>query len=374
MTAITKIRVQGLRSLRDVEFEPGRVTVLLGANGSGKSNLLTALQMAAVSVTGGLRVFVGRAGGADALLHYGSKTTEKLSLRFEFSDEHGIASAYTAELAHAADDSLVYVEECLEAPGLAPRSLGQGHLESRLPAAAREPQDELARATNWWLQRLSYFHFHDTSPRSALRTPANAEDDRYLRSDGSNLAAYLRALLESEGGDARAAWKRISMLVRRVAPFIAELAPATTHFESTHGASRPSRIRLDWIDERGERFGVHHLSDGTLRAIALITALAQPAAQLPAFISIDEPELGLHPAAIGLLVELVRAASVRSQIVLATQSPALLDHFAPEEVVIVERANGESQLRRLEPSELTDWLDDYRLSDLYDKNLLGGRP
>jgi predicted ATPase len=135
-----------------------------------------------------------------------------------------------------------------------------------------------------------------------------------------------------------------------------------------------SAVRLDWVDERDSIFGPHELSDGSLRAIALITALAQPAARLPAFITIDEPELGLHPAALGLLIELIRSVSSRCQVVLSTQSPLLLDMVDEEEVVVVERNNGETHLKRLARTELAAWRDEYTLSELYAKNVFGGSP
>ena len=114
------------------------------------------------------------------------------------------------------------------------------------------------------------------------------------------------------------------------------------------------------------------LSDGTIRFIALVTALLQP--DPPSIIVIDEPELGLHPSAIALLAETIRAASARSQIVVATQSALLLDGFEPNEVVVVERDNGHSVFKRLDESQLQEWLVDYSLGQLWLKNLLGGRP
>jgi predicted ATPase len=245
-------------------------------------------------------------------------------------------------------------------------SLGAGHFESRLSEA--EATNVTARSTRWLLNRMNYFHFHDTSAAAAIRGHSRAEDTRHLRSDGGNLAAYLLALKESDDADTRAAWQRVTGLIRKVAPFIKELSP------TVQGNERRS-VRLDWIDDRDEVFGPHHLSDGTLRAIALITALCQPpGGRRPLFLTIDEPELGLHPAAVTLFCGLVRSASPRIQILLATQSPVLLDHFAPEEVVVVERRDGASVFNRLDPTALSMWLEEYSLSDLYDKNVLGGRP
>ena len=212
---------------------------------------------------------------------------------------------------------------------------------------------------------MNFFHFHDTTTHSALRTFSKREHDQTLRSDGMNLAAYLLALKEGEDRDCTVAWHRINKLVTRVAPCVMKLMPTLVN-ENT--------VRLDWIDDQGETLGCHHLSDGTLRAIALITALAQPVDKLPSFISIDEPELGLHPTALTLLSDLVYSAAPHCQILLATQSPALLDLFEVKDVIVTERENGASVFKKLNAEELKVWLDDYSLAKLYNKNVLGGRP
>jgi predicted ATPase len=219
-------------------------------------------------------------------------------------------------------------------------------------------------AVNEWLGRMTFYHFHDTSPQSKLRTHARREDDRYPRSDGSNLAAYLLRLKESDVCADQKAWQRINRHCRHIAPAIKELDPVAVN----------GSVRLDWIDDRDERFGCHQFSDGTLRALALITVLSQPSERLPRLISIDEPELGLHPSAIALVTELCRSISRHTQIVLSTQSTELLDYFNPDEVVVVERQQGETRLTRLSSEALRTWLEDYSLSELYDKGVIGGKP
>ncbi|MBN8229076.1 AAA family ATPase [Corallococcus macrosporus] len=372
--AITRIHVEGYRSLQNVDLEPGRVTVLIGANGAGKSNLLSLLRMVALMRTQSLRRYVGEAGGASALLHYGPKLTRELNIRLEFEQKTG-ANAYVARLGYAAGDTLLFLDETVEHRRAGSdvtklTSLGAGHKESILEEAAGEQGGPTAKTVRWWLSKTNFFHFHDTSFAAPLRQNSRQEDVRFLRSDGSNLAAYLRSLEISEEPAKQAAWRRISQLVRRVAPFIKSLQP--TLVDPAHPDT--SSVRLDWVDERDQLFGPHHLSDGTLRCIALFTALGQPVESLPAFLSIDEPELGLHPAALGILASLVRSTSTHAQILLATQSPALLDLFEPQEVVVTERAQGATTFRRLDPERLKGWLEDYSLSELYEKNVLGGRP
>jgi len=365
---LSAIHITGFGSLADVQLEPGRLTVLIGPNGSGKSNVLRALQMIPLMRTGSLQRFVGQAGGASALLHYGPKRTQALSLRLEFVQEER-RNVYEARLGFAAGDKLMYLDEAVgfqrdpQTP-MATTSLGAGHWESKI-RAAKSDGVATAGAVDFWLSQLTFFHFHDTSMTSALRTHARAEDDQYLRSDGSNLAAYLRRLQQSDDKADGKAWRRINLFVNRIAPVVKELVPTPVD-----GAA----VRLDWIDDQGERFGVHQLSDGTLRAIALITALAQPSARLPKFMSIDEPELGLHPSGIRLLAELARTVSRHTQVLFATQSTTLLDYFEPSEVVVVEHEGGASKLRRPNQDVLASWLDDYSLSEVFEKGVIGGRP
>lgn len=365
-----RIRIQGFGSLANVALEPGRLTVLIGPNGSGKSNVLRALQLVPLLRTQSLQRFVGEAGGASALLHYGPKRTQAITLEIEFRQGEQ-RNSYQARLGFAAGDRLLYLDESVgyqphpEAPEKE-TSLGAGHWESQLREQAKAGE-MTARTVDYWLSQLTFFHFHDTSMTSALRTHARAEDDRFLRSDGSNLPAYLARLEQSEEEADKKAWRRINELVRRVAPAVKELCPTPVQ---NGGQS----VRLDWIDDQDERFGAHQLSDGTLRLIALITALAQPTERLPRFISIDEPELGLHPAAITLLAELARSVSRHTQVLFATQSTAFLDHFDPTEVVVVERQHGASVLKRPDAEDLASWLEDYSLSEVFEKGVLGGRP
>lgn len=218
--------------------------------------------------------------------------------------------------------------------------LGSGHPESRLREAS--PEDQSVGAVNRWLGQMTFYHFHDTSTKSRLYTHTRRDDDRYPRTNGSNLAAYLLRLKDSDQGADRNAWQRINRHCRPIARASKEFDPVAAN----------GSVRLDWIDARDERFGCHQLSDGTLRALALITVLSQPTERLPRLISIDEPELGLHPAAIALITELCRSISRHTQVILSTQSTELLDHFTADEVVVVERVDGETQLNRLSTDSL----------------------
>jgi predicted ATPase len=362
---IQQIHIAGFCSLKDVVLELGRLTLLIGPNGAGKSNLLQALRLIPLLRTRSLQSYVADHGFGAALLHYGPKTTEAIEIGVLIRDQ-GSSYRYDARLAFASDDSLYFQTEnvaCLRPDdSWVISTLGGGHRESKLLEAS--PENQTVVAVNRWLGRMTFYHFHDTSAQSKLRTHARREDDRYPRSDGSNLAAYLLRLKESDQDDERKSWQRINRHCRHIAPAIKELDPVAVN----------GSVRLDWIDDRDQRFGCHQFSDGTLRALALITVLSQPTAKLPRLISIDEPELGLHPSAIALIAELCRSISRHTQIILSTQSTELLDHFSADEVVVVESDHGETRLTRLSSDALQRWLDDYSLSELYNKGVIGGKP
>jgi len=143
--------------------------------------------------------------------------------------------------------------------------------------------------------------------------------------------------------------------------------------ESLRWPKKNEKVRLNWR-QKGSDYPLkpQHLSDGTLRFICLTTALLQP--HPPSTIIIDEPELGLHPYAIEILAELIQAASERTQVIVSTQSPALVDYFEPENIVVVNRKQGASTFERMKMEDLSEWLDNYSLGELWRKNIVTGGP
>jgi predicted ATPase len=329
--------------------------------------LLWALEMVRMLAFDGLQLFVSERGGATYLMHYGPRQTAAIDLSLEFATDGG-ENIYQARLGYGADESLIFLDERAgfrktSHQGWAWTFLGAGHRESALREASEK--DVTAKTVRWLLRQINFYHFHDTSRRSPLRTLSFADTSGdYLRSDGSNLPSFLLGLRESKDPAAQASWRRIQGTIRRVAPFIAELTPTEDR----------RNIRLEWIDDKGATFGPAHLSDGTLRALALIAALGQPERGMPLVSCIDEPELGLHPAALELLCGLVSSVAEHHQVIVSTQSPVVLNHFEPRQIVVAEREENATRLRRLDDAALAGWLEDYSLSELYDKNVLGGRP
>jgi predicted ATPase len=136
---------------------------------------------------------------------------------------------------------------------------------------------------------------------------------------------------------------------------------------------QPESIALEWESTNNDYlFSAAELSDGSLRFMCIVTMLLQP--DLPGLILLDEPELGLHPSAVALLAGLLQKAAVRSRVIISTQSAALVSQFQPEDIVVVEQKNNVSIFKRLDPGDVQDWLDEYTLGNLWEKNAIGGRP
>jgi predicted ATPase len=214
------------------------------------------------------------------------------------------------------------------------------------------------------LDRWRLYHFHDTSSSSPFKQACDVQDNRFLRSDGSNLAAFLYTLQTKYP----ASYNLIVSTVRQVAPFFAGfvLSPTVLNEE---------KIRLEWKHAGTDAyFGPSSLSDGTIRFIALATLFLQPIELRPSIILVDEPELGLHPFAITMLANLIRQTSIVTQVIVSTQSALLLDHFDPQEVLVADRINEGTEIRRLVTSDLDSWLEEYSLGQLWEKAELGGRP
>ncbi|OQY49967.1 MAG: hypothetical protein B6247_22355 [Candidatus Parabeggiatoa sp. nov. 2] len=328
---LEKLEIFGFRSLRDIKLELKPINVLIGANGAGKSNLIEVFRLLKSLQNNSLQLYIGKAGGANSLLHYGASVTHAVT-RFE------------------------------EGKSTPKQNLGTAHKESLLNSAEYQ-HDLMTTAVRTQLENSQVFHFHDTSETARLRANCDIENHHTLMSDGSNLAAILYKLRDIK----RPYYERIVKTVRLIAPFFKDfvLKPEIN----------PNYIQLRWRDRNSDyEFRAHQLSDGTLRTMVLITLLLQPESDLPTLIVLDEPELGLHPYAINIIASLIHRVSTQTQMMLATQSSTFLDYFEPEQVIVVEQQQGVSSFKRLEPASLREWLEEYSLSEMWEKNVTGGHP
>ncbi len=365
---LKSITISGFKTICELkDFEPGNLTVLIGPNGAGKSNFISFFRLLSWSLVppGGLQEHVALLGGASTLLHDGPARTRDLQAHLVLETGDG-ENEYAFRLAYAGADTLIYTDEKYRfsrssIPGRAPwKMLGAGHRESAFIAKA-ESGDTTASTIHGLLRKIVVYQFHNTSSTARIRQKWNVEESRRLKEDAGNLAPVLFRLSREHPEY----YRRVLETVRLILPFFADF-----EFDPQF-----DRLLLSWRERKSDQiFTANQAADGMLRILALVTLLQQPEFDLPDVLILDEPELGLHPYAIEVLAGLIRAASKTTQVVLATQSVSLIDRFAPEEIVVVDRPERESRFRRLNDHELADWLDEYTLSELWEKNVIGGRP
>lgn len=366
MRRLQRLTLNGFKSIKAMELELHPLNILIGANGAGKSNLISFFKMLNEMMAGRFQQYIGTSGRAQSLLHFGAKITPQIEATLEFEVDNGV-DTYHMRLFHAAGDTLIFAEETLSflQTGWAfPRTdeLSSGNQETQIIKAADEGKPT-AKTLKFLLDHCRVYHFHDTSSTADVRQSCYAGDDRWLMTDAGNLAALLLRFRKDNKGEA---YHRIIGTIRLIAPFFDDfvLEPDVSN-----------RVILNWREKESDRvFGPHQLSDGTQSTICLATLLLQPEDELPALIVVDEPELGLHPYALNVVAALFSKAALHTQILISTQSSPFLDNFDPEDVITVNREGKESQFKKLNPTELDAWLDEYSLGEVWEKNIIGGGP
>ena len=367
---LTSLSLSGFKSIRRLDaFEPGNLTVLIGANGAGKSNLVSFFRALGhmMSSPTGLQAHLTQTGKAHSWLHDGPGVTSAIDAALQVKTEKG-CNYYKFGLEFAAGDRLYFShEDFLFLPEGTqsmpkPASLGAGHEESRLRERA-ERGEPTPSAIRCMLGRFIIHQFHNTSFTSRMRQAWEISEGRWLKEDAGNLGAFLYRLKNQES--LAPYYARIVQTIRQSLPFFAdfELEPAN------------GQVTLAWREVNSDQvFEAYQAADGMLRFMALVALLQQPADVLPDLLILDEPELGLHPHAITTVAGLIQSVSLEKQVILATQSVTLLNEFKPEDIVVVERQGRESTFRRLDAKLLEEWLTQYSMGELWEKNILGGRP
>jgi predicted ATPase len=369
MDMLKRVVLSGFKSIKSMDLELRPLNVLIGANGAGKSNFISFFKMLNEMMGGRLQQFVGASGRAHSLMHYSPKVTKEITAHLEFEVANG-SDTYDLGLFYIPGDTLLFAEETLawkRADFNGPPkviSLGAGHQETRIRVEA-EQGDPMAKALRYLLNNCRVYHFHDTSSTARVQQFGYVGDNRPLLPDGGNLAAFLYRLQNQDQGFA---YQRIVSTVRMIAPYFEDFALEPE-------SASPRDIMLNWRERESDvLFGPHQLSDGTLRAILLVTLLLQPEEELPRLIIIDEPELGLHPYALNVIASLLQMAANHCQVLVSTQSSTFLDSFDPEDIVVVDRKGKESTFARASVSMLETWLDEYSLGEVWEKNVIGGGP
>ncbi|WP_434687902.1 AAA family ATPase [Pseudanabaena minima] len=392
------ISIKGFKSIKELELDLSPINVLIGANGSGKSNFISFFKLLRwmLQSQGELQFFVGQSGGASSLLFDGVESTTQIETELSFESILGKYD-YSFRLAYAASDTFIFAEERFgeTAPTLNLIDVNEGnkisssdylntnqlvnsslnpdhknlnikkarfssHRESKLIDLSIS-ENQLAKNIFSLIQNFVIYQFHNTSHTARFKRKWDINDNQSLKWDAGNLAPFLLKIKENNS----LYYQRIVESLRQIVPFFDEFALNPIK----------DNVLLQW-KERGTDliFSPNQASDGTLRAMSLVTLLLQPPDSLPDVLILDEPELGLHPYAINIIGSLINSVSNRCQVILATQSPLLVDCFEPEDIIVVERNDRESSFKRLVVEELEDWLEEYSLSELWNKNVIGGRP
>ena len=354
---ISRVVLNGFKSIKNCDIELTNLNVLIGANGAGKSNFISFFRMIKNILDKNLQLYISKQGGPDAILHFGRKVTENISAEIYFGN-----NGYNFALEPTQDNKMVFTHENFWWNLKGDWKINSGHFESE--AETQKNKTQIYKYTVPAMKSWRIYHFHDTGENAPVKQMHNISDNAYIKTDGGNLAAFLHLIKEKHPTE----YNRIVKTIKLAAPFFEDFVLRPNPFNN-------EKIELEWKEkESSVPFKAHYLSDGTLRFICIVTVLMQPEEFMPETIIIDEPELGLHPYAINLLASIIRSVSSERQIIISTQSTDLLNGFEPEDILVTDFSNGETTLRRLDGESLKNWLEDYTLGELWHKNLLGGRP
>jgi len=361
---IDRLKINGFKSLKSVDIKFSDINILIGANGVGKSNFIGFFKFVNKLVNKELELYVAQLGGANKILYFGKRVTKELNFSLLFSP-----NGYQATLIPDNIDGLIFKTESgyffADAIGYNGGTKtypikNVGGKESLLPNVANNSSVNGHIVS--YIKDWKVYHFHDTSKSSPMKQACNINDYYFLDVNGGNLPAFLFFIKKHFENS----YKKIIKTIQRVAPFFQD-------FILEPDIANQDMIRLRWKHKGSDLyFDANDLSDGTIRFICLTTLLLQP--NLPTIILLDEPELGLHPFALQVLASLFRVASNKTQIIASTQSSIFADFFDIEDIIIADTKENATVLKRLDAQEYNEWLEEYSIGEMWQKNLIGGVP
>lgn len=360
--SLDRLTIRGFKSIRELEsFDLKSLNVLVGANGAGKSNFVSFFRMLSALIDGNLDDYIRDSGGISDLLFNGRKATEQMDFVTRFGSR-----GYRFTIKPGPNEGFALTDEAryYESSRSKWWELGSSPDGKSLlvrEATGNSHSSQYSRFVYDAIKSWKIFHFHDTSSTAAMRHAEIVEDNEYLRSDAKNIAPFLLQLRETDN----LIYEEILDACRLVTPYLDDF------LLKPQKLGPKTMVSLTWRT-KGSDYPMqpYHLSDGSMRFICLATALLQP--DPPSTLIIDEPELGLHPEAIRILAELIQSASKRTQLIIATQSPLLLDQFSVEDIIVVNRKDGQSTFERLDRENFNVWLEEYSVGELWTKNVIQG--
>jgi predicted ATPase len=382
MNKISRLKIDGFRRLKAIDLPIRPLMVLIGANGVGKSSLLDSLSLLSASAAGELNSTLSRLGGLTSIATRSIDVNEVTLLVEMAVPEHspleyeislatkgtGYSIAKEVLSQHRGQptpfkhidsrDSQIRYYEADGRGGLVRPAWEHDPLESSLsqvPKMFREPE-ELRRI----LGSASLYHVLDVGPRAPVKLPQQMKPASLPGADGSELVSYLYYLREDEP--------------ERFEAIVDSLKAAFREFEAlSFPPVAAGTLSMTWKDKGLPKpFYIHELSEGTLRFLWLVALLQSPG--LSTITMIDEPEVSLHPELLSLLADLMREASQRTQLVVATHSDRLIRFLRPEEVVVMDASeDGFATATWADTMNIEAWLSEYGLDEVWRMGRMGGR-
>lgn len=344
-TMIDHVTIRNFRSLADVTVPLGPLTVLVGPNASGKSNIINALQMVRGLASDDIRepYFLGRyfdENGAYEQVVWGGESAREISVEVAWATlEHYGNSGYSVSVGKPADTPVVIAERAYLAgeDWLVRKSSGMyihgGVAEGSVP----DMRSVAIVVQHDWdvtpvFDSVRRWAFYQLSPRT-MKQPKPVQKEYRLSEDGSNLSTVIHTLF-SEGAPA---FRQIEEFIRSVLPNVERLLSPIAGSNLTNVALKEHGVPTP--------IGSWGLSDGTLFALALATALYTPLR--PSLLALEAPDTELHPYVLEAIAELLVEASRETQVLVTTHSPYLLDHLPVESLVVVEKKQGATTCRQV---------------------------
>jgi len=343
------IEIKGYKSIKHINLSLLPINILIGANGAGKSNILSFFEFLDNLYNQKLQAYVGHCGGIHKFLFNGIDSTDSISAKIVFDES---INSYSFEVTRSAS-SFVFSKEILW--------YHKDDLEyNDYSKEAGIKYNEYPRATyiKEYITALRKYHFHDTGDKSPFNQSSKiGKDSIELYDKGENLAAFLYQIKQENPK----VFYRIIKTIQSVIPHFLDFVLVP---------DRENNIVLYWKDKYSNyNYDITDFSDGSIRFIALTVLFLQP--NPPRTIIIDEPELGLHPFAIAKLAGLIHTvASDKCQVIIATQSAELIANFQPKDIIAVDNIQGETKITRLDNELYKGWLEEYTLDELWKRNII----
>lgn len=371
---LTRLSVQGFRSLKDVTWEPGKLNVVIGPNGSGKSNLLKLLDLVRHATKGNLQDFIQASGGAEAISWDGQR--QEIGLGFQLCDltkDELRFSEYDFSIGFVDSDFSAVLKEVLVSPCMnftsawrepvhffyEDRSVKTWSKDTSIETVLSQdrghyvldyPMLEISRYfLSFWASNVI-----DTSPDSKIRSSVVARYEKAVGTDGQNLINVLHTLYT----ESREFKKAVNEAMR------AAFGDDFEELVFPPASDQRVQMRVRWRSLKREQSAAD-MSDGTLRFLFLLAVLANP--EPAPLIAIDEPETGLHPSMMPLIAELAVEASKKTQVIFTTHSDQFLDafHDTRPTTTVAKWEEGQTKLHIVDDDELKHFLKDYSLGALF---------